>query len=241
MSRFLAEYSKLPDFQNCQSIAKQLTAKGIYEESKAILAYQVGQNKIVAKNFNDSIYSKEVATIATMKKYRGEGMTQLWLTNWILQLSRFFAVKGGIEENQLEVAAELIIEDFFYFTIADFTLFGKKAIKGEFGTTYNRFDVPTLLEWLNKYRGQRFQYAMQQNAKNQRQIERAEKAIPMPEYIREFIGELKPKEPKVKPTFENLFNDELIKKQWKKNFDSEKPKTDFKTYCQLQYHKLIKT
>ena len=174
------------------SLAKELQELEKFDPQQAMLAYSVDAKyypSLKVKKLQDIFEVDNVPTLATMKKYRGEAVTNFFLQNWIKQLGKMFSVSNGMDESVLEMGAELILESYFFYKLSDFKLFAKKVVKGDFGVAFNRFDIPTLMDWLKQYNEQRLMLAA-----NRSQVEKQEniklEGAEFPEQVKKLMIEL---------------------------------------------------
>ena len=56
-----------------------------------------------------------------------------------------------MNENQIYETAQMILDSYPYFTLADINLIFKKAKKGDFGQIYDRLDGQIIFSWFTKY------------------------------------------------------------------------------------------
>ena len=162
---FLVNIGKLADCTTATSIAMQLIEDGKFEPVKAELAYAVtGDNlkKLIPKSF-DQVFNEQHSTIASLKKYRGQSIQRAFVYGQMVNLCDLFSVGKGISEGGLDYLTEVIIENYFYFTVADFKHFIFRAVKGDFGKTYDRLDAPTILGWFDVYCNERLNYSEDSN------------------------------------------------------------------------------
>ncbi len=215
--------SKLPDQATSLAIAYKLQELKKYDPSKAVLAYEVTDTQsIQVRNYTD-VFALNVATLSTLKKYRGEAICKVYLITKMRKLAKCFKIGKGMDEDDLTLLADLILEDFYYLTIADLKLFSKNCLRSVYGKSYDRFDIPTILDWLAQYVDTRFKVAAEQS-KLEKKVKKAENAVPMPDYLKKLI-----KVEKEKP-FSIGYNQEGFKhfsKIFKTHLEEE-----YKRFCQ---------
>lgn len=74
-----------------------------------------------------------------------------------------FNITNGMTADQMAYCAQEIVATVHGINLDDIDLCLRMAIRGEFGTTYNRMDTPTVFEWLKKYRSLRYAEAEKLN------------------------------------------------------------------------------
>lgn len=164
----------LPDKTSANELANELIQLGKYEASKAMQAYEVTkeQSKTIRPKNYDDVLSSNTASLATLKKYRGQAIQQVFVYNEIKKLTEFFAVGKGMTDAAIEMLTELICETYYFLNVADFKLFLKKAVSHEFGTSYDRLDAPTVMGWLNIYVENRMQKSSANEMKRKAKLEK---------------------------------------------------------------------
>ena len=76
------------------------------------------------------VFKNKTPVLSVMKKEYGEEFTLLYLSNWIGLINDF--CDGKMSDEQCEVSAESIYEDFYFLTIADLKLISKRLRKRKF-------------------------------------------------------------------------------------------------------------
>lgn len=90
-------------------------------------------------------------TIGTVKKVYGDDFAQAYIETWIVNISEFVNIGKNMNENQIYETAQMILDSYPYFTLADINLIFKKAKKGDFGQIYDRLDGQIIFSWFTKY------------------------------------------------------------------------------------------
>lgn len=101
--------------------------------------------------------------MGTVKKIYGDDFAQAYIETWIVNISEFINIGKNMNENQVYETAQMILDDFPYFTLADINLIFKKAKKGDFGQIYDRLDGQIILSWFSKYNQLRCSEAEEQS------------------------------------------------------------------------------
>jgi|TARA_R110000822_G_scaffold2454_2_gene11731 hypothetical protein len=73
----------------------------------------------------------------------------------LIEASKFFNVKNGLNEETLYDIADLIISEYKHYTMYDIGLCLKMAKLGRFGKVYERLDGGVIMDWISQYEKQR--------------------------------------------------------------------------------------
>jgi len=184
----------------------ELVKAGKFEEKKALLSMKIKSTdlqKVNPKSIQE-VFENETPTLATVKKYQGEidmNATLHYLIYWVRDS---LSVGKSLTDKQIAIAGELIFDDYYYLTIADFKLCFKKGIKGEYGKLYDRIDTQILYEWVSAYANERFEYI--------RELGSEETEHNKKEYYDAAIVK------KMQDMLEKKVRKELVEKQYQKTF-----------------------
>lgn len=221
----LAKIEKLADSATCLEISEKLKASGKFEIEKAMQAYSVTKEEtqhLFPRTYNEA-KDANVASIATLRKYRGQVLQHAFVFNEITKLCDFFAVGRGMNENGITMLSRMICAEFYYLNIADFKFFTYRAVRGDFGKTFDRLDAPTVMLWMKQYCEERMMKAaaQSQGKKNALQNEEIGGIGEMPEQIAEWAKAFQRKhkvieiENTVQNTKENVSNDDAVQRMLK--------------------------
>ena len=142
-----------------------------FELEKARLSTKITETDIrdiSVKNF-ECLTQTETPTLATVKKYNGGLVTRAVLLLLLDQLTAQFNFKNNLTDEQKETIAELILDDYYHFSIADIKLMFKMGIRGEFGQTFQNLDPSTVYGWCGEYLDRRSAYIFTQRQKKQKE------------------------------------------------------------------------
>lgn len=109
-------------------------------------------------------------------------------------------LRSTMNPRQVLLASQLIVEKHPHLPIKALDVFFKDAVCGEFGHHYNRMDIPTLMNWLQKFENDYFDmvdeqaYQAHQSTKGDnanfvdilnahKEINEEDKPVPMPDHI----------------------------------------------------------
>lgn len=189
--------------------------------------------KLSVTNFK-TLSQTKTPTLTNIKIYQGEPVAKSVLHELIWGMRDMFNFRNNLNDAQCELLADLILTDFYHFTIADIKLCFAKAIKGDYGQVFQNIDIMTIFSWFNTYLTDRTEYNFKERqiALNelykQEKDERANKRF---NQIYEAIFSNRPKSEttrKVYTTLETWFNDQnkngkeeaaALYRQWSKEYE----------------------
>lgn len=116
-------------------------------------------------------------SLATIQKYKGELKTLALICLFVEEAYSFFNVNNTLNDIQVQMTATLILEEFYFFTVADLRLCFFNAYKNKYGQLYGRLDGSIVIEWLTKYQEERAQEAQKASQKKS-QEKKGEKLSP---------------------------------------------------------------
>jgi predicted RNA-binding protein Jag len=151
----------------------------------------------------DVLKSQSPSLVKIINDLKEDGVTaaRALLVILLNDLVGFFNIGKTMSDVQIASTADLILEDFKLLKPDDFVLCFKRAKKGYYGKVYDRLDGQVIIEWLSQYECERNAEIEQFRAKEKRELEKGlsnqndEKAIPMPDYVKELIKNISKKEP----------------------------------------------
>lgn len=115
--------------------------------------YKIPAVQKLCRNVNTpaQVFNTNLPTIGTVKKVYGDDFAQAYIETWIVNISEFVNIGKNMNENQIYETAQMILDSYPYFTLADINLVFKKAKKGDFGQIYDRLDGQIIFSWFTKY------------------------------------------------------------------------------------------
>lgn len=115
--------------------------------------YKIPAVQKLCRNVNTpaQVFNTNLPTIGTVKKVYGDDFAQAYIETWIVNISEFVNIGKNMNENQIYETAQMILDSYPYFTLADINLIFKKAKKGDFGQIYDRLDGQIIFSWFTKY------------------------------------------------------------------------------------------
>jgi hypothetical protein len=168
----------------------ELVAKGQFEQGKALLSVFSTKKEFLDAHTHTSVtdvFRNETATLATLKKYRGEEPMKAVLKYLIQNLCAMLNIGRGLEDTQIDMTCDMIFSEFYWLTVADFKVCFRNGVLGKYGQLYDRIDTMILLDWLNVYTEERASYAVMESESNWK-IPAG--GTPMPEWFSEKVKEL---------------------------------------------------
>lgn len=107
---------------------------------------------------------KEEYPLSIIRAIREGGVEQLTLhiASMINDYLEMVGVKNTMNERQVLMAAQLIVEKHPHLPVKSLEVFFKDCVAGEFGPHYNRMDIPTLMQWLQKFENNYFDMVEEQ-------------------------------------------------------------------------------
>lgn len=102
-------------------------------------------------------------TIGTMQREKGENFTKSILMIWLVYLNNLMDLKNPMSEEQTELCAQSILDEFYGLKFSDLTLLFKNIISGQYGKFYERISISDILSFFREYFDQRCNLAEQQS------------------------------------------------------------------------------
>ena len=109
--------------------------------------------------------NSETPALATLKKESGEKKVVTIISAWILDLNEFFNVQHKMKPAQIMQTAAMLLDDFYYFKIADINLIFSNAKKGKYGNLYGSLDGSKIYSWFEQHDRERAEACYQEKLK----------------------------------------------------------------------------
>jgi hypothetical protein len=93
----------------------------------------------------------QAPTLRKLEKEHGKDNLAGVVSFLIVQTAKFFNIGNNLSEDQALETAYLMLDQYPYETIEDFTLMFREAKKGKYGELYNRLDGQIIFKWMEKY------------------------------------------------------------------------------------------
>lgn len=94
-------------------------------------------------------------SLARVKKQYSDDFIIAYIALWIDNLNDFVNAVRKMNPVQIEETAILILQEYYYFNIADINLVFRKIKKGEFGQLFAELDGVKILSWFEQYARER--------------------------------------------------------------------------------------
>lgn len=105
--------------------------------------------------------NSDAPTIATFKREKSRDFTNSLLMIWLVYLNAMLNLNKPMSEDQIEMCAEEIINEFYALKISDLTLLFKRIISGKYGEFYESLSPAKLLSYFREYFNERCDIAEQ--------------------------------------------------------------------------------
>ena len=102
------------------------------------------------KTVNEIVESSPVGISAIKKEY-GEPVLKAFITELLIDFCEFFNVKNQMNEAQAMQTVDLIIKNYYYFSLQDFKYCFENGKMGKGIKIYDRIDGSIIFEMLDKY------------------------------------------------------------------------------------------
>ena len=89
--------------------------------------------------------------LSELKKQVGEDKVLTLIEIWILDTNEFFNVNNKMSPVQIHQTALMLMQDFYYFNIADINYLFTQAKKGRYGELYGSIDGMKIFSWFEKH------------------------------------------------------------------------------------------
>ena len=93
----------------------------------------------------------ETPTLGTFNREKGRAFTEGLLMGWLVYLNEILNLNKPMTEDQIEMCAIDIANDYYALKISDLTLLFKRIISGEFGEFYESLSIPKVLSFFRAY------------------------------------------------------------------------------------------
>lgn len=114
--------------------------------------------------------SQNIGSLAQIKKGYGAELQREYVSLWIIDLQEKLGVKNKMHVDIITECAELILDEYYYFNLADVNLIFSRAKKGYYGQFYENISMPKILEWFENYSIERSEIAYQTNLSEHKAI-----------------------------------------------------------------------
>jgi len=95
--------------------------------------------------------SSKTPALAELKRDSGEEKVLTLLEMWILDVNKFFNMNNKMSPVQIKQTALMVLQDFYYFKIADINYLFTQAKKGKYGEMYGSLDGSKIYRWFESH------------------------------------------------------------------------------------------
>lgn len=146
------------------------------------------------------------------------------LVKMINEVIKHFNIGKTMDDAQVMNTSRFILGEYSMLKLDHFAWCFDRAKKGKYGIVYDRIDGHVIFEWIEKFLHEFYEEAERDRINEKKKLAKAEKesdkAVPMPDKVKELLQSLKAKEP-LKPA-ERLLNQSEQQRQinkWMYEFD----------------------
>ena len=107
----------------------------------------------------DQAMNAPSVTIGTMQREKGRDFTEGLIAGWLIYLNHILNLNKPMSEDQIEMAATEIVNEYYGLKFSDLTLIFKRIISGSYGEFYESLSIPKVLSWFRQYFEERCQIA----------------------------------------------------------------------------------
>jgi len=101
----------------------------------------------------------EAPTLAAFNRERGKQFTEGMVMIWLMYLNNMLNLRKPLTEDQIELCAITIVNDYASLKMSDLTLLFKRIISGQFGEFFESLSVAKVLTFFRNYNEERLNLA----------------------------------------------------------------------------------
>jgi hypothetical protein len=99
----------------------------------------------------DLCLASKTPTLAELRKEGSEDEVLTMLQLWIIDIGEFFNFNNKMNPAQIKQASVMVLQDFYYFKIADINYIFNSAKKGRYGEMYGSIDGSKIYKWFEMH------------------------------------------------------------------------------------------
>ena len=103
----------------------------------------------------EQAFESGLPSLAKVRNVYGDEFMNAYVELWIIDFCDFVNIGKGMKPAQIYQTASLILEEFYYFNLAEINLVFKRAKKGFYGEIFDRLDGQIILKWFREYNKER--------------------------------------------------------------------------------------
>ncbi len=164
-----------------------------FDESKALSSLEATNREYIAKlphKTIEDVFAVPTASLATLKKYRGEDKMLAVVIAMLVRCSEMLNVGKAMSDYQIQETAKLIFGEYYYLTLGDFRVCFNNGITGKYGQFYDRLDSSIIFHWLATYSDERVAFSEKKSQNESDQFKKLENATPAPNWFLEKIEKI---------------------------------------------------
>ena len=133
-------------------------------------------NSIEPVSIEEAINSPTVSLVMIRKRLEdGENRVRKFVAYSIMEILKFFNIGKMPSTEQISMAVNHIIMDFYYLTMSDIKMVISMAQRGMLGEIYGHIDGQTIYSWFSKYNDMRIEIGMNMTQDEHERITASEK------------------------------------------------------------------
>lgn len=224
----------------------------LFKPDRALLCFHIANGAWVEINPQNvwQAIAMQTPTIGGLRTYCGDKAAIQCLAEILTQAGLLLNVGKNLRPEQVYPVSQMILSnpDYKIFTVADFRLAIIRGVQGKYGSTYDRYDITVICNWLDQYfiekttEAEEHSYARRVNCKEEEKIPVLDKdgnPLPYkgaPEWFSEYVKQ-KAKKHGVDQPERKLEADKFILEQWRKDWNllpDNDSRPTFEGYCTLK-------
>jgi hypothetical protein len=114
----------------------------------------------------ETVINSTAPTIGMFKKEKGRDFTEALIMGWLIYLNSILNLNKPMTEDQIEMCATEVVNEFSFLKITDITFLFKRIISGGYGELYESLTIPKVLTYFRSYFDERCEIAENQTIRN---------------------------------------------------------------------------
>lgn len=107
----------------------------------------------------DNAIAAEAPTLGIITKHKGREFTEAFMEGWLMYLNQILNLKTPMTEQQIQLCAVEVLNEFRFFKISDLTLLFRRIISGQYGEFYESLSIQKILSYFREYYAERLDAA----------------------------------------------------------------------------------
>ena len=109
-------------------------------------------------------------TIGAMQREKNKAFTESLIIIWLAYLNQMLNLNKPMHDDQIEMCATEIMNEFYMLNFSDLTLLFKRIISGQFGKFYESLSIADVLTFFREYNEERYTIASQRTLRKHEAI-----------------------------------------------------------------------